>query len=115
MTPKTRPRKKKVNLAQHSYFNLRGHAAGDVLDHVVTIAADAYTPVRARVAFDLAAACGVLVVHHGAVSLLSLTHDTPPPPPRSTPTSSPPASWRLSKGRRLTSARRAPSASASAR
>ena len=37
-----------VNVAQHSYFNLAGHASGTVLDHVLTLhGADHYTPVDA--------------------------------------------------------------------
>lgn len=37
-----------VNIAQHSYFNLGGHAAGTILDHVLTLPkADHYTPVDA--------------------------------------------------------------------
>lgn len=36
-----------INLTQHSYFNLAGAAAGDILDHQVMIDADCFVPVDA--------------------------------------------------------------------
>ncbi len=33
-----------INMTNHSYFNLNGHESGTVLDHTVTLFADAFTP-----------------------------------------------------------------------
>ena len=37
-----------INMTNHSYFNLNGHDSGDVLEHVVTLEADAFTPADAE-------------------------------------------------------------------
>ena len=34
-----------INLSQHSYFNLHGAGRGDILDHLLTLDASAFTPV----------------------------------------------------------------------
>lgn len=38
-----------INLTNHTYFNLNGHDSGDILDTMVTIDADYYTPIREEI------------------------------------------------------------------
>lgn len=44
----TSDKKTVLNLTNHSYFDLRGAGAGQILDHVVMIHADRFTPVNAN-------------------------------------------------------------------
>ncbi|MBQ9990850.1 MAG: galactose mutarotase [Lachnospiraceae bacterium] len=36
-----------INPTNHSYFNLKGHKAGDIMDHTITLLASCYTPADA--------------------------------------------------------------------
>lgn len=44
----TTDKKTIVNLSHHSFFNLKGEAGGTITDHILTIKADAITPVDAN-------------------------------------------------------------------
>ena len=74
MTAETLDRPTVINMCNHSYFNLSGHASGDVLDHLVHIPAEEYTPADttglptgelAAVSTQLRAPSPLLVIYGG--------------------------------------------------
>lgn len=56
-----------INLAQHTYWNLRGHKGGSVLDHEIRIFADRYTPVDDDLIPTGASAAGSVVIDSQSV------------------------------------------------